>query len=110
MLGVVSQALASDLLSQATELVKQAGLPCHQRFHMCRQVILACLERGQQCLSAKDKDAKSLLDHAYQLITEHLVSTSDQPAHTSGTPTSRICMKQYGPRASHSQVAALTAG
>ena len=67
------QVLASDLLSHATELAKQEALPCQQRFHMCRQIILACIERGQQCLEAKDKDAQSLLDHAYQLITEDLV-------------------------------------
>ena len=69
------QALASDLLSQAKELAKQASLPSQQRFHMCRQVILACVDRGHQCLSARDKDAPALLDHAYQLITEHLVSS-----------------------------------
>ena len=73
------QALASDLLSQATELAKQATLPSQQRFHMCRQVILTCLERGKDCLSAKDKDAQSLLNHAYQLITEDLVRSSTCP-------------------------------
>lgn len=69
------QVLASDVLSQAKELAKQATLPCQQRFHLCRQVILACIDRGHHCLSAKDSSALTLLDDAYQLITEHLVSS-----------------------------------
>lgn len=71
---VLLQALASDLLTHATELTRQQGVPSQQRFHMCRQVIIACTERGLHCLQAKDAaDALKLLDHAFQLITGHLV-------------------------------------
>ena len=72
----VMQDLASDLLAEATELARQAILPDEQRLNKCRQIIQACLERGQQCLNAKEKDAQSLLDHANQLITEDLVGFS----------------------------------
>ena len=109
------QVLASDLLSHATELAKHAALPCQQRFHMCRQIILTCIERGQQCLEAKDKDAQSLLDHAYQLITEELVGppmlvldmpahaeviamvTHDYRLHSRDLPPVRGCAQQHGP-------------
>ena len=71
------QDLASDLLSQASELTSQARMPSRQRFLMCRQVVITCLNRGQQCLAAKDPDAIELLKHAYKLITEHLVRMQD---------------------------------
>ena len=71
------QDLASDLLCQASELTSQARLPSKQRFLMCRQVIITCLDRGQQCLAAKDPGAIELLKHAYKLITEHLVRMQD---------------------------------
>ena len=71
------QDLASDLLSQASQLTSQTGLPSRQRFLMCRQVVITCLDRGQQCLAAKDPDAIELLKQAYKLITEHLVRMQD---------------------------------
>ncbi len=42
---------------------------------MCRQVIQACLDKGRQCLKAKDQNALLLLEHAHQLISEDLVSS-----------------------------------
>ncbi|CAK0782849.1 hypothetical protein CVIRNUC_006044 [Coccomyxa viridis] len=69
--------LASDLLSQASELTSQARMPSRQRFLMCRQVVITCLNRGQQCLAAKDPDAIELLKQAYKLITEHLALDDD---------------------------------
>jgi hypothetical protein len=70
------QVLASDLLSQAIDFLRQPALSAQQHFHMCRQVIIACLDRGQQCLKAGDKEALGLLNSALELISGHLVNIS----------------------------------
>ena len=84
--GGLLQVLASDLLSQAMDFLRQPALSAQQCFHMCRQVIIACLDRGQQCLKAGDKEALGLLNSALELITGHLVGISSmgplKSAHT----------------------------
>ena len=72
------QVLASDLLSQAMDVLRQPALSAQQHFHMCRQLIIACLDRGQQCLKAEDKEALGLLNSALELISGHLVRNSSK--------------------------------
>lgn len=70
------QALACDILFQATHLLNQAILLPQQLFHMRRQDVLSCLfNESKEHQSVWDVDAHRLLAQCYKLITENLVSS-----------------------------------
>ena len=70
------QALASDCLSQALEVLTHAILPYQQHFRMSRQDILRRIRRRKERVNARAVDEQGLLDHTSQLMISTLVSFS----------------------------------
>lgn len=66
--------MALEVFSTGAEVAQHPRLPSRNRFHMCRSAILALVEQGVAWLEEKEPRALSLLDSAYKLLAEHLVS------------------------------------
>ncbi len=67
--------MTSKVMAQAVELAKEAKLSHEQRFQLCRQIIRTFYEKARECLESSPKDALRLLQCAYRLTAEHLVSS-----------------------------------
>lgn len=69
------QALAHPdyILSEGVVIARHHSLNMHQRFHLCRRIVLAYLNHGARLLSEKKKSCLHAVQKAKEILNRHMV-------------------------------------